>query len=305
MANTYITHRRQLYMLPTKAGWMFSLIVFLLFLASVKFSHQATFLLTFLMCGFGLISSLHTQKNINNIRLEIKSAIAVYMHENAQFICNVTNPSNTKRHNIWIVCGDFHKCIDIEANTTQKVVITLKAQQRGLFKIPSISITSHFPIGILFGWSRAFQADASCIVYPQPKDILNEPESSFIQSDEGEPNTTHNGLHAGGEQIASLKAYQQGDRLRDIHWPSLAKSKQLVSKEYESNAEYKLVFNWHHVSSLTIENKLSQLAFWLLSAEKQHIDYQLSIPGHETIYSHGDNHLRQCLESIALWDINT
>ncbi len=303
MAHTYTTNRRQLYMLPTKAGWIFSLMVLLLFLASVKFNHQATFLLTFLMCGFGMISSLHTQKNINQIRLELKNSPAVFLNENSQFICNVINTSNTKRQNIWVICAGFSKCIDVEANTTTKVLITLKAEQRGFFIIPPVSITSHFPIGILFGWSKAFQADVSGIIYPEPKDILKTPGSSFVQSDEGEPDTTNREFNLVGEQISSLKTYQHGDRLRDIHWPSLAKSRQLISKDYESNTEYKLVFNWEQVSNLNLEDKLGQLTFWLISAEKLNIDYQLSIPGYKSTYAHGDNHLSKCLESLSLWDM--
>ena len=305
MANTYTTHRRQLYMLPTKAGWVFSLMVFLLFLASIKFSHQATFLLTFLMCGFGMISSFHTQKNINQLRLQFKNGAPVFESDTVKFTCTLSNTSNTKRHNIWLMCGDYQTRVDIDANSEKTVIIKVPANSRGIHRIAPVSITSHFPIGILFGWSRAFQADACAIVYPKPIDILAPPSASFVSSDEGDSQEMHGGQQQGGEQIAALKAYQAGDRLRDIHWPSLAKSGQLVSKEYDNNAEHKRVFNWQQVQSIDLEDKLSQLTFWLLAADKQNMDYQLSIPGFESSYAHGEHHLTQCLEKLALWEINS
>ena len=302
MANSYTTHRRQLYMLPTKAGWVFTGMVFLLFLASIKFSHQATFLLTFLLCGFAMISSLHTQKNINNLALKLKSSPAVFAQENAEFICRITNSSDAKRHNVWLVCGEQSYLSNIEADSTTKLILKLPTRQRGIFTLPAVTITSHYPLGILFGWSKAFKSDMTCLVFPQPKDLLKEPGSSFVESNEGEQQALSPWPSQGGEQISSLKAYQQGDRLRDIHWPSLAKSGQLVSKEYDSSAEFKLVFTWKQVDKLNLEDKLSQLTFWILAAEKRQMNYQLFIPGFDSDYGQGPQQLNKCLEKLALWD---
>ena len=277
MANSYTTHRRQLYILPTKAGWVFSLLVFILFLASIKFSHQATFLLTFLLCGFGMISSFHTQKNINAITISLKDGSAIFANEKTDFICRLKNSTDVKRHNIWLLCQDQHYCVNIEPNSTVKQSIQLEAKQRGLFSLPAVNITSHFPLGILFGWSRKFQSDATCMVYPEPKDILPIPSTILLQSEEGQQQVlSTQSQQQNGEQISSLKPYQMGDRLRDIHWPSLAKNHQLVSKEYENSTEYKLIFSWQHVSNLNTEDKLSQLTYWLLDAEKNQTSYQLS-----------------------------
>ena len=303
MANSYTTHRRQLYILPTKAGWIFSLLVFLLFLASIKFNHQATFLLTFLLCGFGIISSFHTQKNINKLTLSVKDASAIFCGESTEFVCRIKNPSDTKRFNVWLLSGEHKSPTDIEPNSTNKLFIRLKPEQRGVFKLPAINLTSHYPLGILFGWSKAFQSDVSCLVYPQPKDLLTEPETVLTDSEEGQPElATPAWQQQSGEQIASLKPYQIGDRLRDIHWPALAKSNQLVSKEYDSNIELKRIFAWQHVTSLSTEDKLSQLTHWLLQAEKSRLAYQLAIPGFTSEYANGDVHLQRCLEQLATWN---
>ena len=303
MANSYTTHRRQLYILPTKAGWVFSLLVLLLFLASVKFSNQATFLLTFLLCGFGVISSFHTQKNINKLTLSVKDAPAIYCGEAAEFICRLQNPSDSKRFNVWLLCGEHSSSTDIEPNDTHKQSIKLKPRQRGVFKLPAINITSHYPLGILFGWSRAFNSDVTCLVYPEPKDLIAEPHSMLTESEDGQPELSAPTWHQqNGEQIASLKPYQIGDRLRDIHWPSLAKTNQLVSKEYDNNTEYKRIFAWHHVASLSTEDKLSQLTYWLLQAAKKRVSYQLTMPGFTSDHADSEAHLRQCLEQLATWD---
>ena len=301
-SNTYTTHRRQLYMLPTKAGYIFSLIVFLLFLASVKFSHQATFLLTFLLCGFGAISALHTQKNLNHISLTIKNSADIFLGENTKFVCEASHSTQSSRNNLWLVCGDHHHCFDLEADSVYKHIFALKPEERGIFNFPAITLTSHYPLGILFGWSKAFKTNLSCIVYPKPKNLLPKPNSISVEANEEVQHSSvmvKSQLNSG--EISSLRPYRAGDRLRDIDWPSFAKSNQLISREYESKVDLKSVYTWQHVISLNLEDKLSQLTYWLIDAEKNQQDFQLIIPGYESDNSSGKEHLRQCLTKLALW----
>ena len=205
--------------------------------------------------------------------------------------------------NVWLLCGEHSSSTDIESNSTNKQAIKLQSKNRGIFKLPAINITSHYPLGILFGWSRAFKSDATCLVYPEPKDLIAEPNSMLTESEDGQTElSSPTGQQYNGEHIASLKPYQVGDRLRDIHWPSLAKTNQLVSKEYDNNTEYKRVFAWHHVSSLPTEDKLSQLTHWLLEATKNRVPFQLAIPGFTSEHTDGDVHLQRCLEQLATWD---
>jgi len=75
--------------------------------------------------------------------------------------------------------------------------------------------TTHYPIGILFSWSRAFQSSSKAVVYPKPLDVLSHPPLKDIESDESLESVINQTKRASGEQISSLKNYQQGDRLRD------------------------------------------------------------------------------------------
>lgn len=299
--NNYTTNRRQLYMLPTKTGWLFSLMVFTLFLASIKFSHQPTFLVTFLLSAIAITSSLHTHKNINQLRLTTHNARPGFVDEYIFFPLSLHNPSNSPRHNIWVYCDDFKQCVSLPANKSVTVKIKLRATKRGRFKLPAIILTTHYPIGILFSWSRAFYSNSTAIIYPRPIDRLTQPSLTEIETEKNHAHQATSQVKQTGDQIASLKQYQAGDRLRDIHWPALAKSGRLVSKEYDSDSEQRLIFNWHHVQALTVEDKLSQLTHWLLDAEKYAIPYQLNIPGFSSTYNHGEAHLANCLESLALF----
>jgi len=288
---SYTTQRRQLYMLPTKVGWMFSLMVFALFLASIKFSHQPTFLLTFLLSAIAITSSLHTHKNINKLTMTLGNATPCFVNDRLSFPITLHNQLNNHRHSIWVMCGDFQECVDIPSNDSTTLTIQLTAKKRGEFTLPKVSLTTHYPIGILFSWSRAFQSTSKAIVYPKPLDLLSRPSLKDVESDESVSSDINQTKRNSGEQISY------------IHWPAFAKTGKLVSKEYDQDTEQRLVFSWDDLDSLEREAKLSQLSHWVLEASRgrEKVAYQLSIPNFESEYSASEAHTTQCLKKLALF----
>ncbi len=297
--NYYQTNHRQLYMLPTKAGWVYGLVVFALLLAALKYNHQATFLLTFLLAAIGQVTSLYTHKNLLKIGIQSLPAEPVFAGDKATFPIELKNPSTSQRHGIWTLCGDFKHCSSLAPSHTATININIPAKQRGLMNMPAIILSSQFPIGILFSWTKLFKPDTTCLIYPEPKNILPSPELKHDDTEDEEENNTKQ--VQGSDEFSSLRHYVPGDRLRDIHWPALAKNNQLVSKEYKTTARSSLIFDWQHVHALSTEDKLSQLTYWILQAEKQQQDYQLSIPGFTSEHTQGLQHRHSCLQQLAQW----
>ena len=303
MQGDYQTNRRQLYILPTKVGWAFGCIIFALLIAAIKFSHQPTFLLTFLLASIGQITSLYTHKNLLKIKLTTQTVTPVFAGETAYFPLTISNPSNSQRHAIWLLCGDYKTCFSLAANESKHIKIPVLAKQRGSLSAPSIILSSQFPIGILFSWTKAFSSDKVCLVYPKPKSLLNMPQFSH-DTDDSMPDLPYNNAQQnsrGHEEFSNLKPYQTGDRPRDIHWPALAKHQQLVSKVFTQANQDKQLFEWRQVQSLSTEDKLSQLTHWILQAEQQQLPYQVNIPNFRSEYQFGPSQQHTCLSELAQW----
>ena len=299
MQELYQTHRRQLYILPTKIGWALGFIIFALLIASIKYSHQGTFLLTFLLASIGQVTSLYTHKNLLKLTLSATPAKPVFAGETAEFSVSVKNLSDSKKHSIWLLCSNYSKHFSLNNQQSKSLAVKIPTTQRGDMPIPDIILSSHFPIGILFSWTKAFSSPANCIVYPEAKNLLKMPD--LISNNDSEDENQKSSEKIGSDEFSTLKTYQSGDRLRDIHWPSLAKNQQLVSKQFTDTTTKTCVFNWDQVSSLNIEDKLSQLSYWIHEAEKQQKKYQLSIPGFISTFDSGSAHEHQCLSVLANW----
>ena len=290
--------RRQLYILPTRIGWYFSLILIALFAIAVKFDNQAAFMMLFILSSVGMVAMLYTHNNVIGLHIDTQPASAVFFGETAHFPVSVVNRSDTPREAIWLLCEGFQQLVQLPSNDLKKIELKLPALRRGYLNCPQLNLSSHFPIGIFFCWSKRFQSTQRCLVYPQPLDLVPFPEGNTS----GAQQQTNQRRNSNNEDYSGMKAYQPGDRLRDIHWPSLAKTQKLISIQHEDQASNSVNLSWFVLpSTLSNEERLSQLCYWVVQAEREGLRYQLEMPNHTIEYANGLAHHHACLTVLALW----
>jgi uncharacterized protein (DUF58 family) len=57
------------------------------------------------------------------------------------------------------------------------------------------------------------------------------------------------------------------------------------------------------LSSADVEEKLSQLALWVIEAERARRPYGLRVPGAEILPAVGQAHFHQCLRALSLFHV--
>lgn len=291
--------RRQLYILPTRMGWYFALIMVALFGIAVKFDNQAAFMMLFVLVSMGLVGMLYTHNNVIGLTLNAQAGRAVFLGEHAEFPLIINNDTNKSRHAVWITSGGFQQVLELDAHSEQLVPLKLPTIQRGYLNCDPIIVTSQFPIGVFFCWSKRYDATQRCIVYPQPLDLI-----SMTANNQAGKQENQSAALSGNEDFKGMKQYQQGDRIRDIHWPSVAKTNKLVTIEYESLSPSSINLSWLSLPpSMSVEDKLSQLCFWVMEAEKSGYKYQLEMPNHTLSHDNGNTHYHNCLKTLALWGL--
>ena len=294
----YIIGRRQLYILPTRIGWYFASILFALFAIAIKFDNQGAFMMLFLLVAVGIIAMHYTHNNVIGLKLVGTPAQSVFVGENAQFPIKFSNLNVRNRKAIWLICDGFKQVFDLEKNQEKQLVIDLPTVSRGYFNCPTVTLSSQFPLGIFFCWCKKFQNIQRCIVYPQPLDLVAFPDDGENKTLTESRVSTKNS----NADFSGMKAYQPGDRPRDIHWPSLAKTHKLITVQHEDHSSSSFNLSWFSLPNhLSIEDKLSQLCFWLIDAEKKAARYQLEMPNHTIQFNNGTSHFYECLKVLALW----
>ena len=296
--NDFQVGRRQLYILPTRIGWYFGLVLLALFGIAIKYDNQAAFMMLFILTSMGILAMHHTHNNVINLELRTQGSKSVFVGETAIFPVQLINNTPTQRIAVWLACGGFTKMNDLKPFKTQTIELQLPSVQRGYLNCEPICLTSQFPLGLLFCWTKQFISPQRCLVYPQPLDLTPLID---LNSQDGQQDALPS-VAIGAQDYNGMKAYQPGDQLRDIHWPSLAKTNKLVSIQYEKQSNSSINLSWFALpKSMSTEDKLSQLCFWVIQAEKAQQRYQLEMPSHTIEVNLGTSHYHECLSTLALW----
>ncbi len=287
--------RRYIYILPTRHGWTFGLLLIAMLVGAINYALSLGFMLTFLLAGLGIIAMLHTWRNLAHLTITSGRLHPTFAGDMARWDITITEPDGLPRFAIAIQCdGSPMIWEDIPAGTPSQVTLEVAAMHRGWLTPPRISLFTEFPLGLYHAWAYA-RLDARGIVYPKPAPPGN-PIPSLASSQTGEG-------HAplpGDDDFSGLRPFQAGDSPRRIDWKASAREQGLHTKQFDSAADRSLWLDWNHTEGHT-EQRLSQLSRWILDTRDLGQPYGLRLPDNVIQPGRGEQHERSCLEALALF----
>ncbi len=120
--------------------------------------------------------------------------------------------------------------IDALAPGEQRTVtLAMRCRRRGIYHLPPLWAGSSFPSN-MFRWLVTVGQTDRLVVYPAfhsqrefrlPFHRVYQPGGIAVSSNVGNSN-----------EFLNTREFRQGDRMRDIHWPSYARTGKLIVKEY-------------------------------------------------------------------------
>ena len=97
-----VLHNRRLYILPTRFGYLFGMMLLLLFFAAANYQNSMAFVLTFMLTSLGIISLWHTHKNLRDITVKLQIPRPVFKGEACELKFEVSHANNSRRFAIGI-----------------------------------------------------------------------------------------------------------------------------------------------------------------------------------------------------------
>jgi len=290
-------HRR-VYIVPTRLGWMFAATLGILLLGSINYAIGLGFALTFLLTGMGLAGMVHTARNLALLSVSAGRAEPVFAGEAAQFRLYLENrarfdrPAILARH----IASGAQLVVDVGAGSIAEVVLAVPAKRRGRLALGRTMLETRFPLGLFRAWSYV-EPDVHCLVYPRPEASSLPPPS---------PDATGGAARAqapGNDDFSGLRAYQRSDSPRHVAWKSVARTGDMLTKQFTGESAAELWLDWHGLpTNLGTEQRLSRLAGWVLAAERSGARYGLRLPGALLAMGRGGAHRAACLQALALYE---
>jgi uncharacterized protein (DUF58 family) len=304
--------RHRIYILPTRTGLMFWIVVFVLLIGSINFSLQLGYLLTFTIVSIGVVSMYHTHRNLSGLTIRGQVAEPVHAGDVASFELTISNPFLTVRYALnfnfmlparrWRVPHKEHEepmpgtWVDVPASSVRRIGVGLPTRRRGRRACPRIRVSTRFPFGLWEAWSY-LRPDLSAVIYPAPE--IDSPALPAGQTGHGESS----GITAGGDEFSGVRPYQPGDPRKMIAWRLAARSDELSVKFFESTDGGEVWLDFDSLPpTLSAEQRISRLASWVLMAQAAGVSYGLQLPADRVDLGRGHAHCERCLEALALYE---
>ena len=287
--------QRRIFILPTRAGVAFALILMLMLAGSINYGLGLGVLLTFLLASFGITAMLHTFRNLAGLRVTTVRSKAVFAGELARFSVCLHNPAQTQRHAIQLACGKHQgDVVDVASDGSSIASATLPAPKRGVLRPPRLVLYTRFPVGLYCAWAL-IDTDTQCLVYPKP--ALGTPLPLRVAT-RGEAV----GTGIGPNDFVGLRPYQPGDSARHIAWKAAAREHGLLTKQFSGGSAAELWLSFDLLpATMDLEDKLSRLTRWILDAYAGGLAFGLKLPNTTVDIGSGEHHRERCLEALALY----
>lgn len=290
--------RQRIFILPTRHGLMFAVVLLLMLVGSINYSLSLGFVLTFLLGGMALASILHTYRNLAQLAVGAGKTMPVFAGQQASFTLCLTSSSKAERYAVGVTLEKPHpQFVDVPAGETVTTALALHAPQRGILRLGRFTLFTRFPLGLFRAWSK-LDLGMSCIVYPQP-DTARLPQLSGIQGRGDRAIAAE-----GSDDFRGMRPYHTGDSLRHVAWKAMAQGRGMLTKQFSGQALPELWLDWDDLAGMDTEARLSRLCRWVLDAQNAGLSYGLRIPGSTLAPDNGEAHQRACLEALALFGID-
>jgi uncharacterized protein (DUF58 family) len=297
LTDTWVLGQRNVYILPTKAGFTFLATLAVMLLASINYQLNLGYALTFLLAGAALVSMHITHGNLRGLTLHLRPTQPVFVGEPALLDVVLQNPSH-ERAALGLRFeseddGGLAWC-DAPAGGQASVQLSLLPARRGWQPVPALVVETLFPFGLFRAWT-VWRPAARVLAWPKPEHPAPPlPLSSARQGEE------HSSPRGSGGELDGVRPWRRGDTMRQVVWKKVARSGELVSRETTGNAQRELWLDVLDTGVSGTEARLSRLTAWVQAAEQAGLDYGLRLAGRELPPGSGDAQRRTALEWLAL-----
>ena len=300
--DTLLLTQRNVYILPTGAGWMLALTLLVLLVASINFQLNLGYLLTFLLAGCAVAGMHVCHATLRGLTLNLQPPQPQFLGQGALLEVQLTSARKSPRHAVELaVHGSGQWAVtDVPAQGSARLQVAFAPPRRGLQRVPVLSAQTYFPLGTFRVWT-VWRPAAQVLVWPAPE--VPPPPLPGAQPAPGERGGAPS-LEAG--EYDGVRPYRRGDPLQRVVWKKAAQalaagSDALVSRDTQpASARQSLWLAHDHTGLQDPEARLSRLTAWVLLADRLGLEYGLRLPAATVAPGSGSAQRLRCLEALAL-----
>ncbi len=280
--------RRRVYIVPTRAGVGFAVLLLTMLAGALNYQNNAALLLT-CMLGAALASSmLLTWRELHDLTLRSLHADHGFCGSRLKLHLAFADDHRARPGLRIAVDGPDQPC-PLRAGVS-RATITIATDRRGWMPLPRMRVSSTLPFGLFRAWSWITPA-RRVLVYPR---ILRDAAPPAHANDPKE-------RIAGGDEFAGLRDYHAGDPIRHVAWKASARHEHLLVREFDRAAPGQpLRFDWNAMTGIDRETRIARLTGMVCDAFAAARPWTLVLEdGHALGPASDTAHYHRCLTALA------
>ena len=285
----------RLFIFPTREGFLFGVLLIVLWLVATNFENNLVFGATFLLSAIFVVGIFHTFLNLSGLYVEAGHSHPCFCGGQAQFGILLSQKGHRYRDSISLrYPSSEQKTVSLPTTELVEVSLAVSANKRGWLEPGRVTVETRYPLGLLRAWTH-LDLNMRELVYPEP--INAQGRLTSTGSGQGV-----NEMTGGREDFRGLEKYRTGEPLSHIAWKHYAREQGLHTKHYSDPMDEQVWLDWDAFPGMDEEARLSRLCGWLMDVSPGQTLYGLRIPGVEILPSRGEVHRNKVLRELALFN---
>lgn len=266
--------------------------------AGASQNNGAAYLLCFVLTALTIVSFVHAWANLKGLQISVESIPPVFAGDEVS-VSVVLTGKNGRSHFGAAISGSGGEPnaveSDVISDTPSRLEVRFPAPRRGHYRKVPLRIRSDYPLGF-FTALQSVKVTHDFHVYPEPRGSAPFPVSV------APTRQPRDGVRHEGDDFGGTRMWRPGESQRHIDWKAAARNPTLLTKQWTGETDEILYFDWEALPSLGTEARLSQLARWIVSAERAFESYELRLPGKIVSAGRGERHFHECLRALASFE---
>lgn len=293
--NPLTLERRRIYILPTRQGIAFGLMLFVMLLGSMNYNNSLGLAASFGLAGFALVAMHHCHRALVGLKVRFCGADPVFAGQPARYQILLENESRYGRQDLSVSHrGNLCAALDLAPGQRARVAIPVATDKRGALRLDRFRLASRYPGGLFEAWTWVHN-DMTAVVYPAPA-REDSPPPPRRQTSGGAQHDAR-----GDEDFVGLRGFRAGDSPRHIAWKAMARDDEPRIKQFAGTDVTSYWFELARTPGADIEARLSLLARWIVDANRHGHAFGLTMPDTTFETNVGPAHLQRCLTGLALF----
>ncbi|MGU5679845.1 DUF58 domain-containing protein [Aeromonas allosaccharophila] len=283
-----------LFILPTRMGLLYLLVLLAIYLLGTNYQNNLVLLVTYCLGSLFMAAMWLTHRNL--LGLELLGGPLVLGEAGSQLPMRILVQSrrpvlalrfSLNEGTLWLAQADA---------VPRTLILPVSDSRRGPLPLGRLQVESRYPLGLFRCWSLL---DLQLEGWLAPKPTFGALRGEHATESEG-----HQGQPAPAPlgDFDTLRTHQTGEPLSWVAWKQLAQGRGLLSKQFHEPLQDDTHLTLQRVTGGDLEQRLAVLAWWCADYGKRGIPFTLTLANQTLGPDSGAAFVQRCLLALAQFD---